>query len=266
MGLLSRLAIVGIVVGAAACTPSLPEVVRIQGFLVEGPSEPDNQLFVSGASIQILNRDATEELGTAVTDENGFFIVGGLEPATPVVLIAGKEETGDPHPFGVFTGFTENVDLSLFTGAVYTPQLAAALADIDEYSQAPGAPPELGTFTIDFDAPDNGGMVLGRIGVWRQAEFGLIFETVADAAITVTTGTTEHTVCYRQEPPTGQNAGAADCTLTTTSTDSRFGVFALPPGPVNISVTHPVFGTVGDDTILVEDGVTYLDFFALAFP
>lgn len=251
---------------ATACSPSLPEVVRIQGYLVEGPGEPESLQFVPGASIQVLNRDATQELGSAVTNENGFFVVGGLEPATPVVLIAGKSDNADPHPYGVFTGFTENVDLSLFTGAVYTPQLVSALDDIDEYAQAPGAPSVLSDFTIDFDTADNGGMVLGRVGVWRQAEFGLIFETVSEAEITVTTGSTEHPVCYRQEPPQGESAGAADCTLTATSVDSRFGVFGLPPGPVNISVTHPVFGTVPDDTIVVEDGVTYLDFYALAFP
>ena len=233
---------------------------------MEGPTEPANQTTVQGAEATVWDRSATTILGSSISEADGFFQVGGLPPAEPVVLVVGKEDAADPHPFGVFTGFTENVDLQLFVGAVYTPKLPDALDTISLYAAAPGAPPVLGSYTIDFDAADNGGMVLGRVGRWIRAEFGLVFEPLADAEVTVEAGGTTHPVCYRSAPPVGQTAGDPDCSATSTAIDSRFAAFGLPVGPVQLTVTHPVYGTVVDDTIIVEDGVTYLDFFAIAFP
>lgn len=248
------------------CGPSLPEVVRLSGYLVEGPAEPENQQFVPGASAQVFNRDGSEELGTTLTGGDGFFQIGGLPPAEPVVLVLGKNDAGDPHPYGVFTGFTENVDLTLFVGAVYAPTLPNALDTIDEYAAAPGAPAVLDDYDIDFDTAGNGGMLVGRVGRWVRAEFGLVFEPLAEAEVVINSDGTDQPVCYRAEPPEGDTAGAADCSATQTAIDSRFAAFGLPPGPVTITVTTPAYGTISDQTIIVEDGVTHLDFFAVAFP
>ncbi len=256
-GLVAAL-VVGCVLGCGGDEPP-PDSVGFYGVLV------DEEFDAVGGAEFFVTSPTGERLDDGSTDPDGSFHAGGLEPTTDVSLVFSRP---DDRVRTVYPGETEARDAFLFYGAVQLFDVDFVDEEIEEFTTAVGGTAALMTF--DFDTAGNGAMVRGRVLAALEVEGELRFFSVPNATVTVTDGAgAEHRVYYRGDLPGDGDPGPVEPERTSTGEDSRFAAFAVPAtglstlpfaaGLVTVRVELD-FATFEERTLVVEDGVTVLDF------
>lgn len=256
--------------------PPPPDTVAFVGTLIE-------QRFVdTDPVVNLAGADVYAVLGSSlaaqsVTDVNGGFVAGGLPKDASANLVFSDETD---HVRSVFAGDTESHDSLLFYGAVFEARRDSAQSIVSEYAAAAGLSSN-DLMNFDALASTANAMVRGRILRLVQTPQGAAYDSVAGAQVTVTDATGKsYRVFYRGDFPNDNDPGPIEPNRTKTGTDSRFvafgvsahGINALPfdAGRVRITVTTTEGTCVlapepncVEDTLVVDDGITELDYFAV---
>lgn len=230
-----------------------PETVAIVGNLWDR----DANEGIVNADYLVTSRDGSSGLSAGITGDFGFFVAGGLEKRIPVALTF--DRTG--YTPAVFTGDTASRDSFLFFPTVYLERTSVTRDFIADYAAAAS----LSSGELMVLGSGGGAIVRGFTRRLVSVD-PLEFEEVAGVQIDILDGEgTSYRVFYGvdgevapEATETGDGSFAAFAVLATGDTL----VLGNRTGTVTVRATTDD-GTVEESTLVIEAGITELDFFTV---
>jgi hypothetical protein len=241
----------------------------------------EQSAVIAGAEVFVTTTAGTQLDLPSLTDPLGNFTATNLPKNINATLVFSQTSGTPAYVRSAFPGQTAGYYTYIFYGAVYEAEVADAQTLVAQYATAAGvSTASLMTFPAAEDSTA-GAMVVGKVVTLIQSPQGIQYQNVSGATVTVDDEKGKsYRVFYRGDfPAGGTEPGPIDPTATSTGNDSvfvAFGINALGTTSANLpfpssTVTVTVVTTNGKSTfsqgtLVVQDGITQLDNFAVVVP